>query len=125
MASTDPVRNFEVFHGETLVGWSALENGDPPMGVAFGRFFPAEGYSGIRKECAENHADQTQLALTVRKSCGRKLDCMGVAILDYSVKCGIQEIEVDLLGIAWPLYSELFPHHVASYEARFKTTLRK
>ena len=47
---------FAVFAGDTLVGHSALELGDPPMGLAFGRLFPTEDHRLIQHECRTNHA---------------------------------------------------------------------
>ena len=38
---------FEVWHHAQLIGWSELESGDPPMGVAFGLFIPAPAYAGV------------------------------------------------------------------------------
>jgi hypothetical protein len=38
----DRMMIFEIYAKDTLVGHSALELGDPPMGVAFGKFIPAE-----------------------------------------------------------------------------------
>ena len=31
---------YEIFLGETVVGWTHFEYGDPPMGVVFGRLHP-------------------------------------------------------------------------------------
>ncbi len=56
---------FAIFSGSTLIGTSKLEHGDAPMGVAFGRFYPNEGYAAIRNECIENVDDQTGLGLSV------------------------------------------------------------
>ena len=98
-----------------MVGTSNLEYGDPPMCVAFGRFFPAAAYASIQAECASNHDDQTNLHLSVAAPSGEIIQCAGVAILD-----GGDDIEVDVLGISNPPYAELFPQHVAQYEASLK-----
>jgi hypothetical protein len=112
--------NFEVFSDATFVGTSSLENGDPPMGVAFGRFFPAETYAIIQAQCINNHADQSSLKLTVRTPTGQVIQCAGVGILDYSPEVGVEGIEVNVLGISHPSYEDLFPQHVAQYEQQFK-----
>ena len=39
---------FEVLSGDTRIGWSELEFGDPPMGVAHGRFYPSDFYRSSR-----------------------------------------------------------------------------
>ena len=106
---------FEIFSAETLVGSSDLEHGDPPMGVAFGRFFPGEGYAAIQAECINNHADQSSLKLTVRTPAGQIIQCAGVGILDDSPDLGMDGIEVHVLGISDPPYKELFPQYEAQY----------
>jgi hypothetical protein len=39
---------FHIYSGSVLVGRSALETGDPPMGVVSGEFEPADGYDPMR-----------------------------------------------------------------------------
>ena len=53
---------FSIYSGMMLVGYSSLESGDPPMGVAFGQFEPTAGYLAIQNECRTNHADQSGLS---------------------------------------------------------------
>jgi len=109
---------FLVYAGDVLVGVSALEQGDPPMGVAFGSLIPVAAYDRIRAECVANHADQTGLNLCVTTAEGVSIQCAGVAILD----CGLEgePPEVNVLGISHPPYGELFPAHVVAYEALFR-----
>ncbi|MDO6387044.1 hypothetical protein, partial [Uliginosibacterium sp. 31-12] len=111
---------FTVYCDNTLVGQTELENGDPPMGVAFGRFIPAEAYGAIQKQCIENHSDQSALNLTVRTPNNETIQCVGVGILDCSPGAGEEGIEINVLGISHPPYEDLFPHHVAGYEKQFK-----
>jgi hypothetical protein len=113
------VAKFSVFAGSTLVGYSNLERGDPPMGVAFGSFVPVAEYAAIQRECATNHSNQASLNLTVQSDSGNVIPCVGVSILDYSVQAGVAEIEVNLIGVPSPLYEELFPEHVAAYQRQF------
>lgn len=113
------MERFEVYSNDVLVGHSILESGDPPMGVAFGEFLPNAAYSGIEGECKTNHADQSALRLSVRTSTGVEVECVGVGILDYSAEIDPPYVEVNVLGIPYPLYGELLPHHVARYEQQF------
>ena len=106
---------FRIYSGATLVGTTRLEYGDPPMGVAFGRFTPGAGYAAIQAECQSNHQDQTNLKLSAVTPNGETISCSGVAILE-----GSGDIEVSVLGIAHPEYEKLFPHHVSQYEASSK-----
>ncbi|MCY1538481.1 hypothetical protein D9M68_740230 [compost metagenome] len=108
---------FSIYAHEVLVGYSNLEFGDPPMGVAFGIFRPTPGYSTIRSECISNRADQAHLALTVRTEGQTVLTCAGVGIMDCDDGPG--SIEVNVLGISCPAYETLFPEHVAAYERQW------
>lgn len=111
---------FTVYCGHTLVGHTALENGDPPMRVAFGRFIPGEAYRAIQRLCIDNPAEQSALNLTVKTPSNETIQCAGVGILDYSEEAGEEGIEINVLGISHPPYEQLFPHHVVSYEQQFK-----
>ena len=113
---------FEIFSKNTLVGHSALEWSDPPMGVAFGKFIPVESYRDIQRECQPNREDQSGLALNVKTPFGMQIPCVGVGILDFSDEFENDEaeaIEVSVFGIPFPLYEELFPGHVAAYDKRW------
>ncbi|MFL1501945.1 MULTISPECIES: hypothetical protein [unclassified Pseudomonas] len=104
---------FSIYSGSILVGYSALEQGDPSMGVAFGAFEPAAGYRLIHSECRTNHRDQSALLLSVQTEEGLVIECSGVAILDYSEKDFEDVIEVNVLGISSPPYEALFPQHLS------------
>lgn len=114
-------RFVEVLAGSTLIGHSRLEAGDPPMGVAFGRFLPLPAYASIKAEVvAARGRDQAHLNISVRLSNGAVLPAQGgVQLLDYSASFGDEGLEVEVLGIDYPLYQELFPAHVAAYENQF------
>jgi len=108
---------FEVLSGSNLIGWSDLELGDPPMGVAFGRFFPSPAYS-IGMALPQDEISQSSLSLRI--SGGETLrSSAGVQITDYSADLGPDGIEVSIFGITYPSYESLFPEHVASYERQF------
>lgn len=112
--------NYKVFSGTTLIGYSALETGDPPMGAACGKFLPLPAYSAIQSQFI-SHRDlpQAHLALSIVCASGERLPAeRGVAILDYSLELG--EIEVHAVGIGYPLYEQLFPHQVAAYAKQFR-----
>ena len=113
---------FEVLSGSIPVGHSELEYGDAPMGVAYGRFFPLPAYAKIQRAviAAREGGSQADLSLEVRPSGGETLPAQGgVSIRDFSAELGPEGLEVEVLGIGYPLYEELFPGHVAAYKARF------
>jgi len=114
---------FEVFSSASLVGWSELELGDPPMGVAVGRFLPAPGYVTIQSVvvAAAGGSLPEDLHLSIRGSDGMTLQsCAGVHIADYSAELGPEGQEVSILGVPYPDYKSLFPEHVAAYERQFQ-----
>jgi hypothetical protein len=39
--------------------------------------------------------------------------------LDCSAEAGVDLAEVELLGISYPMYGELFPGHVNAYDDQF------
>jgi hypothetical protein len=112
---------FEVFADTTPIGYSELECGDPPMGVATGRFLPLPAYEAIQPiVVAARNGLQTHLALTVRTADGHSIPAQGgVQINDHSAELGSEGIEVEVLGIGYPLYEELFPGRHAEYAAGF------
>jgi hypothetical protein len=62
------------------------------------------------------------LALLVRLKNGADVPSAGgVRITDYSAELGDEGLEIEVLGIPYPLYGELFPEQVAAYRAQFST----
>lgn len=115
---------FDIFNGSALVGWSALERGDAPMGCAFGRFYPEPEYVKIKNYVISTHGSiQDQLQLNVRTSEGEVLEPVGgVRITDLSAELGEEEgLHVEVLGVGYPGYERLFPLHVRAYNELFKT----
>ena len=116
-------QRFEIYSGPILVGWSGLELGDPPMGVAFGRFLPAQGYSAIQSfvVAAAGGPLPDHLNLSIREKAGAVLQASGgVHITDCSAELGAEGMEVSILGVSYPSYESIFPEHVAAYERQFQ-----
>jgi hypothetical protein len=116
---------FVIYSGSTIIGYSELEGGDPPMGCAAGRLLPLPSYSSVKESCridpdSANVNSQEHLALSVRLVGGDVVPTQGgVHILDYSDDLDGGAIEVHVDGIPYPLYEELFPEHVAAYKRQF------
>lgn len=111
---------FGIYSQQLLVGWSALELGDAPMGVAFGRFIPAPAYRLIQAQVVAAQGPASEgLHLSARDPGGAPLDCIGVCITDYSAELGASGLEVSVIGVSDPPYAQLFPQHVAAYERQF------
>jgi len=54
----------------------------------------------------------------VRLAGGAALECSFIEILDYSSE--LDEIQIEVWGIPYPRYGELFPQHVEAYKNQFK-----
>jgi hypothetical protein len=113
---------FEVKLGNAVVGFSELEGGDAPMGIALGRLFPTPAYSSIQPYCI-NHRERWAAIpeLTVGLVGGAPIQCSGgIQIIDFSPELGEAGIQIHLNGVTNPPYSELFPHHVEAYKKQFR-----
>jgi hypothetical protein len=116
------MHRYAVYFAGTLIGHSALEAGDPPMGVAIGRFWPVPAYEMIQsKVVAAFDSPQDHFAfVVVDTETGSSLPAQGgTQILDASSDLGPEGIEIHVLGIEYPLYEQLFPGRYAAYEASF------
>ncbi len=102
---------FEILYDDIVIGTTSFEHGDPPMGVAFGRFTPTSAYR------RDNITDNDRLSA---RTVGKPIISEGVGIADAAVE--LSEIEVTILGIPYPLYEELFPSHVEAYETLLNRT---
>jgi hypothetical protein len=112
---------FEVKVGSEIIGFSELEGGDAPMGVAFGRLVPTPAYISIQPYCIQ-HRDHWKFipGLTVQEPGGVPIECSGgIQIVDFSPELGEEGIQIHLLGVTSPPYDELFAHHVEAYNKRF------
>lgn len=112
---------FEVRLGDETIGFTELEAGDPPMGVAFGRFVPNDSYSSIQRYCIEHRDNWAPIPeLSVALPGGATIECSGsVQIIDLSPELGDAGIEIHLNGVTNPSYGELFPDHMEAYNSRF------
>lgn len=116
------MHRFEILANSVLIGHTAFESGDPPMGVAFGRLIPVAAYQTVQPTIIQGEAREVEgIDFAVRiASSGQVIECLGVAITDCSAEFGAEGLEVAALGIGHPLYAELFPQHVEAYENQFK-----
>lgn len=97
---------FTVHLDDDEIGSSDLEFGDPPMGVAFGRFVP-----NMRFDRAA--ALLPGAGLSVRGVDGSSIGAVGIGILGDEGA----DLELQILGVSAAEYRALFPAHVAAYAA--------
>jgi len=113
---------FHLFYYEKLIGKSALEDGDPPMGCAEGVFLAEDAFSDFRANIAPqpdgDPAINRWAGLSLQTEDGVKVECHDAVLFEWDF--GDQkELHVDVLGIYNPRYEELFPGRYAAYEASF------
>ena len=117
-----------IFYGDVLIGRSELESGDPPMGVAFGRFLPTDAFSPLRlamKSARDSDGKERRDArhfagVHARTADGVALVCSHVEVSEYGEADNPLGWEVVCLGIEQPSYEELFPHRMKSYHDQFE-----
>ena len=118
---------FHIYHDDALIGSSALESGDPPMGIAFGQFKPTDAFAPLRKLMKptrdgagkEQHHTRYLSGLRAETADGMALVCVDVSIWEYGEAGDPFMWEANCIGIEQPPYAELFPHHVKAYEDQF------
>jgi hypothetical protein len=111
MSSVGPrPMKYEVLADEIVIGWSELEKGDPPMGVALGVFHPTEAYGRLTSGAV----------LRVRPEDAAFFEPVaGVHIEDFSGDLGPDGMEVSVLGIDADTYQRYFPMHLKAYDDQF------
>jgi hypothetical protein len=116
---------FVIISDSTVIGWTKFEYGDAPMGVALGKFIPAEAFaefvSGTPVSSQSNERVRVWSDLRAMSPDGVALEgaTVSVALVERSSVESEADISVAAEAIPYPLYSEVFPHHVADYSSRF------
>lgn len=100
-----------------------MEDGDPPMGCAEGDFFAEEAFSEFRADNAPqpegNPAISRWVGLSVQAEGGEEIECLDAVLFEYDFG-DHKELRIDVIGIPYPLYEELFPGRYAAYESSFQ-----
>lgn len=114
---------FKIYFGGQLIGQSELEEGDPPMGCAEGRFFPSAEFEQFTSKIPpENDQDvgmKQWTGLSATTPAGEQVECADVVLFEYDFGSE-KEFRVDVIAIVNPLYETLFPGRYAAYEASLK-----
>ncbi len=119
---------FSIFQGETLIGRSELEGGDPPMGVAAGAFEPNAAFAELResmkpaRDGTGKEQNDIRFLSGLRATTAKDVPLVGasVEVFEYGEASAPFAWEVFCVGVEQPSYQELFPHHVKAYEDQFK-----
>ena len=117
---------FKVYINDVFIGYSSLESGDPPMGVAIGKFVPSENFTKFDDLAIRENADtRSWNNATVKTPDGETLVSDGVSLAEYDISLTPSEpdfyLQLSCLGIRSPSYETLFPDHIAKYEAQMKS----
>jgi hypothetical protein len=99
------MERFEVLANEIAIGYTDLEAGDPPMGVASGLLTTTPEYVSIQPLVLKSNGQLVEgLNLSVRVRGGQPIPSSGGVVLeDYSADLGvnISAVEVTVLGIPY------------------------
>jgi hypothetical protein len=125
-------RRYDIFLDSKLIGTTALEKADAPMGCVFGRIDftdASSAYDYLKKYCIANNIDlvfdspedkllstQTLERLKVVNMQGIEIKGLGNQISGMDS----EEFEITIEGIAYPFFEKEFPHHVKAYEEHIK-----
>lgn len=108
-------RMFSIYSNGVLIGQSALESGDPPMGVAFGEFIPAAAFASLRMQMVSEGPQLRILSgLSVRIARDVAIDCESVAVFEAGEPANPAGWEVTCFGIVQ--YADLFPERMKTYD---------
>jgi hypothetical protein len=111
---------FSIYCKSKLIGHSKLESGDAPIGVAYGNFIPNSAYADVKSEVVGSYGNnQAHLELKVLTETGMIIPCISVLIEDNTAEWS-EWLQIELLGIPYPEYEEIFPQHVEGYKNSFK-----
>ena len=114
---------FSILHNGRVIGWSALEFGDPPMGVAFGQFIASNAFDDFLSKEDGVGLDSTGAlkwsGLALVEADFGPVPCDGIGLTRCVSDRGI-ELEVTALGVPYPEYATLFPLHIQEYETQFR-----
>jgi hypothetical protein len=116
---------FLIYSNDVLIGRSALEKGDPPMGIALGDFTPTSAFETVRTTvdvASKTEEVRVFSGLRVSMSDGSAVVCSHVAVLEVGEFAAPLGWEVECMGFENPSYANLFPHHVKDYEDAMRGT---
>lgn len=109
---------FKIFYDGKLIGTSALEEGDPPMGCAEGAAFPHGEFQKFRATVSPERDNDPSIkrwiGLTITTMDEKLIECIDVVLFEYDFG-EWKELRVDVVGIPNPLYEELFSGRYAEY----------
>jgi hypothetical protein len=122
---------YDIFLDDVKIGVTKLEKADAPMGVVFGEIIFYDNkfcYDFLREYCVINniifseHVEDKIIntddipALCVKDNDFNLIKGLACSILGMDN----EGFEINIIGIEYPLYETLFPHHVSHYNNLFR-----
>ena len=122
---------YDIFLDDVKIGVTKFEKADAPMGVVFGdiNFNDSKfNYDFLRKYCVVNNITFSEDAesefintnniptLIVKDKALNLIQGISRSISGMDA----EGFEINIIGIEYPLYEKLFPHHVSYYNTLFK-----
>lgn len=122
---------YDIFLDDVKIGVTKLEKADAPMGVVFGEIIFNDDkfdYSFLRWYCVTNNIAFSEEvndklintnnipALSVKDKNLNLIEGLGCSISGMDT----EGFEIYIIGIGYPLYETLFPHHINHYNNLFK-----
>jgi len=118
---------FNLLLNQKCIAKSALESGDPPMGCVSGLLVELgdiQTFSDLLIKLGGVESDgeyrlELNSSFEVLGPSDKQLQYSGGCIMAYPE---LDEVVIDLVGIAYPEYGVLFPEHVKAYDRQFDGT---
>lgn len=106
---------FSIYLDDNLIGQSAFEAGDPPMGIVIGMFFPAKPYVNyLEAIAAYRDKPQGHFNFYVKTTDDELVPVKFLRIEDYSSELNEIEVTMCIDGDQY-LYQRLFPKQYQQY----------
>ena len=113
---------YQIIFENSVLAKTSLEIGDPPMGCVSGLLLEFGDIQEFAKKLIELGAEKTDHEIRLElnenifltNSEKVKIPYSGGCILCYS---SLNEVLIDVVGIPYPEYEQLFPNHVKAYQS--------
>jgi len=118
---------YQVISGNNVIAKTALEVGDPPMGCVSGLLLEIGNIKDFSKKLLELGAEENEHEIRLELDECLYLENTEKVKMEYSGGCilcypTLDEVLIDVVGIPYPQYQQLFPKHVKDYEELHKDT---
>ena len=112
---------YQVIFENNILAKTALEIGDPPMGCVSGLLLELGDIEIFSKKLIELGGEKTEYEVRLELNEKIYLEDLEKVKVPYAGGCilcypSLNEVLIDVVGIPYPEYEQLFPNHVKEYE---------